>query len=169
MNTEPHYIKTNIQLGKQIFEAVPNSLKPKWSGVILNKFNYYITEIPEAIKGLSEIIKRPDRWREAHNQFNLIRRFSLDNENYRPEEFILLAENIAKITYNSSGEPAPFDFDSGYYIPGLALKAADFFQDERLEADLKATIFLFSSNKNLRKDLIKAQELLNHQQVDDIL
>lgn len=92
MNTELHDIKTNIEIGEQIFEAVPSSLKPKWAGVILNKFNRYITEVPE-IKELNEIIKKSNRWHEAHKQ-----------------------------------EPAPFDFDSGYHIPSLALMAANFFR-----------------------------------------
>ncbi|MBE9597881.1 hypothetical protein [Pedobacter sp. MC2016-24] len=168
MNTELHDIKTNIKIGEQIFEAVPSSLKPKWAGIILNKFNRYITEIPE-IKELTEIIKKSDRWHEAHEQFGLIRRFLLDNTNYTPQEYILLAESIAKITYNSSREPAPFDFDSGYYVPSLALKAAEFFQDERLQEDIKTTLLLFSRNKNLKTDLSKAREILLYQQIDDIL
>lgn len=168
MNTELHDIKTNIEIGEQIFEAVPSSRKPNWAGVILNKFNGYITKIPE-IKELNEIIKKPDRWHEAHKQFGLIRRFLLDNTNYTPQEYILLAESIAKITYNSSREPTPFDFDSGYYIPSLALKVADFFEDERLEEDIKTTLLLFSSKKNLKTDLARSREILYYQQIDDIL
>ena len=169
MNIELHDIKTNIEIGEQIFEAVPSSLKPKWAGIILNKFNKYIIDIPELIKELDEIIKKPDRWHEAHTQFGLIRSFLLDNTNYTPQEYILLAESIAKITYNSSREPAPFDFDSGYYIPSLALKAAEFFQDERLEEDIKTTLLLFSRNKNLATDLARAREILLYRQIDDIL
>ncbi|RZJ89351.1 MAG: hypothetical protein EOO20_11225 [Chryseobacterium sp.] len=169
MNTQLHDIKTNIEIGEHIFEAVPNKLKPMWAGIILNKFNKYIIDIPEQIKDLNEIIKKPDRWHEAHKQFDLIRRFLLDNTNYTPQEYILLAESIAKITYNSSCEPAQFDFNSGYYIPGLALKAADFFQDERLEEDLKTVLLLFSRNKKLTTDLARAKEILLYQQIDDVL
>jgi hypothetical protein len=169
MNTQLHDIKTNIEIGQQIFEAVPRNLQPQWAGVILNKFNKHITEIPEQIKELNDIIKKPDRWHEAHKQFGSIRRFLLDSTNYAPQEYVLLAESIAKITYNSSREPAPFDFDSGYYIPSLALKAADFFQDERLEEDIKTTLLLFSGNKNLKTDLARAREILIYQQIDDVL
>ena len=169
MNTELHDIKTNIEIGEQIFEAVPSSLQPMWAGIILNKLNKYIIDIPEQIMELDEIIKNPDGWHEAHKQFGLIRRFLLDNTNYTPQEYILLAESIAKITYNSSREPAPFDFDSGYYIPSLALKTAEFFRDERLEEDIKTTLLLFSRNKNLTTDLARAKEILLYQQIDDVL
>lgn len=121
------------------------------------------------IRELNDIIKDPDRWHEAHKQFGLIRSFLLDNTNYTPQEYILLAESIAKITYNSSLGPAPFDFDSGYYIPSLALKAAEFFQDERLQDDIKTTLLLFSRNKNLKTDLSRAREILLYQQIEDIL
>ncbi|WP_442592040.1 hypothetical protein ACSBL2_12525 [Pedobacter sp. AW31-3R] len=169
MSTALHDIKTNIEIGKQIFEAVPMNLKPMWAGIILNKFNKYIKEIPEPIRRLNDIVKKADRWHEAHKQFGLIRRFLFDNTNYTPQEYVLLAESIAKIIYNSSREPAPFDFGSGYYIPSLALKTADFFQDERLEEDLKTVLLVFSRNKNLTTDLARAKEMLLYQQIDDVL
>lgn len=169
MNIELNDIKANLEIGEQIYEGVPNELKPIWAGIILEKFNNYIKDIPEPIIGLYNIIKNPNYWKEAHKQFGLIRRFSLDNKDYKPEEYILLAEKIAKITYNSSQEPAPFDSDSGYYIPSLALKVADFFEDERLEEDLKTTLLLFSRDEKLRNDLPQAKELLLYQKIDDIL
>ena len=65
MSTELHDIKTNIEIGKQIFEAAPMNPKPMWAGIILNKFNKYIKEIPEPIRRLNDIIKKTDRWHEA--------------------------------------------------------------------------------------------------------
>ena len=58
MNTELHDIKTNIEIGEQIFEAVPMNLKPMWAGILLNKFNKYIKEIPEPIRRLNDINKK---------------------------------------------------------------------------------------------------------------
>lgn len=62
------------------------------------------------------------------------------------ESFLLLAENIAKVTYNASGQPAPFDADSGWYIPSLALQTARSFKDTRLMDEVQATILVFSNN-----------------------
>ncbi len=47
---------------------------------------------------------------------------TLKNRNPQLEIYFNLAESVAKITYNSSGEHAPFDYDSGFYIPKLALE-----------------------------------------------
>jgi hypothetical protein len=169
MNTEPKYIETNIEIGEQIFESVPNDLKPIWAGIILAKFNNYIKHIPEPINGLYDIIKEPGQWKKAHNQFGLIRRFLLANKKYPYETYLLLAESIAKITYNASGEPAPFDWDSGHYISSLALQSADYFKDERLEKDLKAILLLFGSHRTMGNDLPRAKEILQYQIIDDIL
>ncbi|RZL14409.1 MAG: hypothetical protein EOO62_05525, partial [Hymenobacter sp.] len=35
--------------------------------------------------------------------------FLLENKNYQPEAYLLLAELVAKVTYNASGQSAPFD------------------------------------------------------------
>jgi len=169
MNRELYGIKTNIEIGEQIFLSVPKELKPIWAGIILAKFNNYIKNIPEPVKRLYDIIEKPSEWKEAHHQFILIRRFLLDNKHYPYETYLLLAENIAKITYNASGGSAPFDCDSGNYLPSLTLKTADFFEDERLEDDLKSILLLFSRNKKLRNDLPRAKELLQYQKIDDIL
>lgn len=68
MNLGVHNIKTNIEIGEQIFDAVPRNLQPKWAGVVLNKFNKYLSGIPEQIQELNDIIKNPDYWHEAHAQ-----------------------------------------------------------------------------------------------------
>lgn len=169
MSIELDDIKNNIEIGAQIFSSVPKSLNPIWAGIILAKFNNYIKNVPEPIQKLHDIIEKPSRWKEAHQQFGLIRGFSLENKSYPYETYLLLAEKIAKITYNASGESAPFDSDSGHYIPGLALQTASFVKDERLEVDLKAILLLFIKNKPLRNDLQRAEEMLQYQKIDDIL
>ena len=168
MSIELDDIKNNIEIGAQIFSSVPKSLNPIWAGIILAKFNNYIKNVPEPVERLHDIIEKPSRWKEAHQQFGLIRSFSLD-KSYPFETYLLLAEKIAKITYNASGEAAPFDSDSGHYIPSLALQNADLFKDERLENDLKAIMLLFIKNKQLRNDLPRAEEMLQYQKIDDIL
>ena len=169
MSIELDDIKNDIEIGAQIFSSVPKSLNPIWAGIILAKFNYYIKNVPEPIQRLQDIIEKPSRWKEAHQQFGLIRSFSLESNSYPYETYLLLTEKIAKITYNASGESAPFDSDSGHYIPSLALQAASFFKDERFEGDLKAILLLFIKNKQLRNDLPRAEEMLQYQKIDDIL
>lgn len=169
MSIELDGIKNNIELGAQVFSSVPKSLSPIWAGIILAKFNNYIKNIPEPVQRLHDIIEKPSKWKEAHQQFGLIRGFSLENKSYPYETYLILAEKIAKITYNASGESAPFDSDSGHYISSLALQTADLFKDETLEDDLKAILLLFIKNKKLRNNLSRAEEMLQYQKIDDIL
>ena len=168
--TIPQYdIRTNIQIGQQVFENLPNNIRPGWAGLILSRFDNYIKNIPASIRELYPIIDTNERWKEAHGQFNKIRRFLLDNKNYQPESYLLLAELVAKVTYNASGEPAPFDNDSGHYIASLALKATQHFADSRLEEEVTSAILLFSRNKKFKDSLTAAKDFLLYKKIDDIL
>ena len=62
----------------------------------------------------------------------------LDNKQFKPESYLYLAENTVKVTYNASNGAAPFDSDSGWWIPGSALTAVAFFDDDRLEEEVKS-------------------------------
>jgi len=169
MTTETHDIKTDIKIGREIFENIPNDIKPGWAGLVLSRFDNYVKGIPTSIKELYSIIDSKDRWNEAHGQFNKIRQFLLDNKDFKPEAYLLLAEKVAKITYNSSGQPAPFDSDSGFYIPSLALQTAGNFEDNRLEEEVKSTILLFNRNKKFKDNLNAAKDFLLYKKIDDIL
>ncbi|SDC13163.1 hypothetical protein [Niabella drilacis] len=169
MTTDHYDIKTNIKIGQQILENIPNDIRPGWAGLILSRFDNYIENKPTSITQLYPIIDNKERWKEAHEQFNKIRRFLLDNKNYQPEAYLLLAELIAKITYNASEQPAPFDNDSGHFIASLAIQATEYFDDNRLEEEVKSAILLFSRNKNFKDNLTAAKDFLLYKKIDDIL
>jgi len=169
MTTEQHDIKTNIKIGQQIFENLPNDIKPGWAGLVLSRFDNYIKDIPTSIIELYPIIDSKDRWKEAHEQFSKIRVFGLENKSYKLEDYLKLAELVAKVTYNASGQPAPFDSDSGFYIASLALKVTEHFDDNRLEEELKSAILLFSRNKKFKDNLTAAKDFLLYKKIDDIL
>ncbi|SDZ81427.1 hypothetical protein SAMN05192529_10288 [Arachidicoccus rhizosphaerae] len=169
MTTENHNIKTNIKIGQQIFENLPHDIKPGWAGLILSCFNHYIKDIPASILELYQIIENKDRWKEAHVQFTRIRVYGLDNKNYKPENYLRLAELVAKVTYNASGQVDPFDYDSGHYIASLALKATEYFDDSRLEEEVESVILLFSRNKRLKDNLEDTKDVLLYKKIDDIL
>ncbi|MEO6524148.1 MAG: hypothetical protein ABIN91_20855 [Mucilaginibacter sp.] len=138
-------------------------------GVILSCFDDYIPNIPLEISDLYPIISNKNRWKEAHNQFTQIRLFLLAHPSFKPEAYLLLAETAAKITYNASNEPAPFDADRGYWIPKLAMQAAEYFKDERLKEQLTSTILLFKKNKKFKESLIAAKDFLLYKKIDAIL
>lgn len=169
MKTEQYDIKTNIKIGQQIFENLPNDIKPGWAGLILSRFDNYIKDIPTPIKELYLIIDNKDRWNEAHEQFTKIRVFGLENKNYQPKMYLRLAELVSKVTYNASGESAPFDSDSGHYISSFALKTVEYFDDNRLEEEVKSAILLFNRNKKFKDNLKAAKDFLLYKKIDDIL
>ncbi len=53
-----------------------------------------------------------------------------------PESYIILAERVAKITYNESGLSAPFDHNSGWFIPILSKRTAEFFKNDTLNDEI---------------------------------
>ncbi|MDY3530303.1 hypothetical protein PG593_11035 [Riemerella anatipestifer] len=167
--TEQYDIKTDIKIGQQIFENLPNDIRPGWAGLVLSRFDYYIKDVPTSISELYPIINDIDRWKEAHEQFTKIRVFGLENKNYNPENYLRLAELVAKVTYNASGQSAPFDSDSGHYIASLALKATEYFEDNRLEEEVKSAILLFNRNKKFKDNLTVAKDFLLYKKIDDIL
>jgi hypothetical protein len=169
MTTETHQLKTDIKIGKEIFENIPNDIKPGWAGLVLSRFDNYVSGIPTSITELYSIIDTRDRWNEASGQFNKIKSWLLDNNDFEPKSYLLLAEKVSKITYNCSGQSAPFDNDSGFNIPSLALQTASYFEDNRLEEEVKSTILIFNRNKKIKKDLNSAKDLLLYKRIDDIL
>jgi hypothetical protein len=169
MKTETYDIKTDLKIGKQIFENIPNEIRPDWAGLVLSRFDHYIKDLPISVSTLYPIIDDKNRWKEAHEQFTKIRKFGLENKNYEPDNYLRLAELVAKVTYNASGQPAPFDSDSGHYIASLALKATEHFDDNRLEEEVKSAILLFNRNKKFKDNLTAAKDFLLYKKIDDIL
>ena len=158
-----------MKIGQQIFENLPNDIIPGWAGLVLSRFDHYIKDIPTSISELYRIIDDKDRWKEAHEQFTKIRLFGLENTNYKPDNYLRLAELVAKVTYNASAQSAPFDIDSGNYIASLALKATEYFDDKRLEEEVKSAILLFNRNKKFKDNLKAAKDFLIYKKIDDIL
>ncbi|PKV62388.1 hypothetical protein [Pontibacter ramchanderi] len=144
-------------------------MKLGWAGLILSCFNNYIKDLPTVIRDLYLIIDNEDRWAEAHEQFTKIRQFGLSNKDFQPESYLQLAEKVAKVTYNASGEPAPFDSDSCWHIPSLALQLARQFGDKRLEEEVDVTVYLFSRNKRFKENIKAASDFLLYKRIDEIL
>lgn len=169
MNSETYDLKNDLKKGKDVFENLPNDIRPFWAGIILSRFDSYIEEVPESIRDLYPIIDDKSKWKEAHKIFSGIRIFNLENKNYKPENYLSLAELVAKVIYNASGESAPFDSDSGHYISSLALKTVEYFDNERLEEEVKSAILLFNRNKKFKDNLTAAKGFLVYKKIDDIL
>lgn len=152
MIVEAFRVKTNVKLGREIFEFIPGNLVPIWAKHILSCFDGYMKQVPDSIKELYANVDQEDSWHEAYKRFCEIREYSLWNLFDQPEEYFQLAENVAKVTYNSSsGSFAVFDKNSGWFIPSLAMKAADYYKNEKLKNELLSAILVFHHNDELVK------------------
>ena len=87
MKLKESELKFTKKTGKKIFENLHKDIIPDWAGLVLSRFDDYINDFPTCIVELYPIINNKDRWKEASNQFNKIRLFGLENENYKYENY----------------------------------------------------------------------------------
>ncbi|MBT9456997.1 MAG: hypothetical protein IV097_10290 [Burkholderiaceae bacterium] len=73
----------------------------------------------DALDELLVVVRSPSQWHTAHGLFQRIREKTLAAERSRNGTAMaqrLFEEVCAKTLYNLSGEPAPFDADSPYWV-----------------------------------------------------
>lgn len=166
---EAHYeIENDIEIGKEIFENIPNELRPLWGGLVLSKINGKLDSVPKEIVELLEIIETK-AWGKAKEQFTTIRKFGLKHQDYQPKDYIHLAEKVAKITFNSTGALAQFDNDSGWQIPSLSLKICSELKLDNFREDMISVLLMFHRNKKIKNNLDLAKEVFYYRMTDEIL
>ena len=138
MTTE--YLVEISQKGRAVFEKVPVPMRPIWALSFLKLVDTKISDRPKPVTDLYEVVENQSRWCEAYNQFQKIREFSISNADFKPEGYLLLAERISKVTYNQIEPKAPFDRDSGWAIPYLALEISVKLRNKDLELQIRELI-----------------------------
>ena len=163
-------LKKDIKAGAEIFNSIPIRLQPCWASLILNEFDSYNNSIPNEITELYKIIDNEDNWNEAHKQFDKIRRYALNNKNYQPYSYLSLAELVAKVTYNSViGQVAPFDNDSGDYIPSLTVMTAEFYGSKPLLDEATNLFWLLNRFRKFKREIKNANDFKLFCRIDKIL
>jgi len=104
-----------LEAGRLLYERIPVELRPAWAAKILALACNYIPAIPE-VEAVLEITSDPSRWPEAREAFSAVRKLTLRAKDPLYEAVLILAENVAKVIYNSSGHLPFFDHDSGWWI-----------------------------------------------------
>ena len=125
-----------LKAGEIIYEHIRQIHRPVWAKEVLElciPLTGKIKEVEEVLR----IAKEPERWKEAHDAFSAVRKLTLKSERKVGDSIyariLYLAENVAKVIYNASGEPAPFDHDSGYWIVSNLRHIVDQNKDETFE------------------------------------
>ena len=113
-----------LEAGELLFETLPLEVRPKWAARVLraavDKSGIEFAPIENVLR----IANHPEQWGEAHNAFTVLREstFELGKNKFRTKEqelflcLLYLAENVAKVIYNTSGLPWAFDEDSGWWV-----------------------------------------------------
>lgn len=169
MIEDTYAIKTNIKRGKEIFENIPNHIKPCWAGLILSQFSNHIKEIPTPVLELFGIVDNKDRWPEANGIVRKIKQFLINNKNFKPDTYLLLAEKIAAVTFDFTDHKSKVNDENGWNIPKLALQTAGKLESPWLEEEVVASILIIEHSKKYKINLNSVKDLLLYKKIDDIL
>lgn len=109
-----------IAIGHALMAKLPGHVQVARAKAVLDLCRSRLGPVPE-IEHVAALAADSERWAEAHKAFTAVRKLRLPegrkpmNEAYNA--LLLVAEITAKIIYNASGAPAPFDSDSPWWLP----------------------------------------------------
>jgi hypothetical protein len=125
-----------LKAGAILYEHIRRVHRPLWALEVL-KLCKNLTNPIDEIEEVCRIIRTPTIWVEAHEAFSSVRELTLKAENSSSDPIyagiLYLAENVAKVTYNASGEPAPFYHNCGYWIVSNLRHIVDHLGDKDFE------------------------------------
>jgi hypothetical protein len=121
-----------MAVGSSVYEALGPADRVRLASELLRASVEPLPKPPAAITHVLAIAQDPARWRDAHDAFTSVRLLTLEalqaksrgHDEQIYEAVLYVAENAAKVIYNASGEPAPFDHDCGYWLVGCVHRLA---------------------------------------------
>jgi hypothetical protein len=119
-----------LRAGRLLHPDLPIAERPKWAARVLAAA-CGDRRLPRELRRVLDIAADPSRWREAHDVFTAVRLLTLEQEkagagrDRKLEALLYLAENTAKVIYNATGAPAPFDAACGERIARNAKACLD--------------------------------------------
>jgi hypothetical protein len=135
-----------LDCGRLLYESMSSDERVAWVVRLLRLASDHITR-PEAVREVLLIAEERRRWHEAHDAFSKVRKATLELERQKerkapkPYALSLLAELCAKVTYNASRPPAPFDYDSGWWVPSCVRSTIDAIGAERYARKAEDLLF----------------------------
>jgi hypothetical protein len=135
-----------LEAGRRLYEALLPELRPRWAGRLLGLACSRLSP-PRCVEQVVDIAFYPSRWHEAHEAFRAVRLSVLAQErgagprDAQQSRLFALAETVAKVAYNASGAPAPFDFHAGWHAPERLFALLELWADAALEAEALRLVF----------------------------
>jgi hypothetical protein len=128
-----------IEAGRLIFENIAPEVRPKWASSILASVVERTGVHSPPIENILQIASHRDEWKKAHEAFSSARDLTLELERIGDSRsveqtlllrMVILAELVAKVTYNATSPPDEFDEDSGWWIAVCLKGILDFLGDD---------------------------------------
>ena len=143
---------------KQLFDDIPNHLKPAWLSLILTYFDYYIKATPQVISDLIQIIDNENSWYRAKQQAYEIAKYRINNKDITIEYYLRLAEKTAYLTDDILQNKANFDVKTCHDFVQLANTAGQYCSENHfIIYDLETGFTIFRYENELQ-ELIKTTE-----------
>jgi hypothetical protein len=106
--------------GRRVFESLAGDERAIWAADLLDVCLTLRVGLP-ALEHVVTIGRTPPRWAEGHDAFQAVRQLTLAHARAWRKDHVLgalldVGETAAKIIYNASGQPAPFDFHAGWRL-----------------------------------------------------
>ena len=131
----------SLEAGEHLSAAIPVPEQPMWAARVLILALPLITPEP-AVDAVVSLVGEPARWAEAHDAFTNVRLLVLREERLAEAgdklriAVLMLAELVAKITYNASGAPRPFDADTAPWLAATARSVITHMRTPALEVPM---------------------------------
>ncbi|NWF69571.1 MAG: hypothetical protein HXY40_10845 [Chloroflexi bacterium] len=102
-----------LDLGRVLYDALLPAQRPPWAAGLLRLASTRIDVVPELERVLA-LAENPARWKDALYELDVLRSMTVKERNPLYNDIIALAQKVAQVTHNASGEPDPFPHDVGW-------------------------------------------------------
>jgi hypothetical protein len=133
----------DLLVGKLLSSALSKPSNVWWSRDVLMLGRRALGG-PSVVNRVLELATNPPEWPNSHELFDDVRKETLVVEkNGRSLELtmLLMTELVVKLVYNASDAPAPFDEDTGWWVPQIARELAMFYGTPMLLRDIEDALF----------------------------
>lgn len=129
----------STEAGRLIFENLSPQVRPKWASRILALMTERTGIKSPPIERVLQIAGDPGKWGTAHDASSVARRAAIELVKLRSrtadQDLLLgltsLAGLVARVIYNSTGSPDPFDDDTGWSLVESVRRVLDLLKDDQ--------------------------------------
>lgn len=154
----------------ELFNAVPNRLKPAWLAIVLTYFDDYLKEVPEVVAELIQIIDDENSWHKAKNQVYKIAKYRIKSQEISIENYLRFAEKVAEITDDILNNRNNFDKKRCNELIQLANEAGQYCSENHfIMYDLESGFTLLRGEVELEKLIQTTEDYRIFRKIDHVV